>query len=434
LYTLEATSFSPGIYAECSNGKRSNRGSHITEEGFFKAARKGQGRALSALRAHEFEPSRHNLYRLILRWPGYDAQCESSREWYTAELLEATSYMSELIPRLLQLMGRTKGSWRDRSHREALALELAKRGNEEVRSSIYANFDCDGDLRYADEIVALEGLGGLDWLLARVDPEFMIEEAWRFDGWLEDATAIDGESAVISWKEHAVKSNPLVSRVLEPANRPIQPTNVVPQTASYEEMRATSQSSSSKSWVRRAADDEIRKAWRAFEKEKDPIWVRKLGLGLECRPDLCDPGPIIRRALSWDQEPNYFGASLSGLDDPRIRALGLELVARGQVSSGTWTLRSSVTAGDVPLLIEAASRVADDNDLHHIGLDFLHYQTVQSEEILNWVYENTPCSFCRNSAVRDMLKHGFETESILDECLLDCDPDTRQLAADALGA
>ena len=400
---------------------------------FTEAARKGLGRALKALRAHEVKPNSHDLHHLILRWPGYDAQFESSRGWYTAELLEVTNYKSELVLRLLLLMGRKKGSWRDHSHRKALALELALRGNEEVRSSIFASFNCDGELRYADEIVALEGLGGLDWILARVDPEFMIKEAWRFESWLEDATAIDGESAGNSWKENAVKSNPLVRRLLDTANRRIQPTKEMPQTESYEAMRATSRSSSSKTWFRRAADEEIKKAWRAFEEETDPVWVRKFGLGLDCRPDLCDPYPIIQRALNWDQEPNYFGISLSGLDHPSVRELGLELVSKGHVSSGTWTLRSSVAAGDLPVLIEAASRVVDDSDLHRIGLDFLDYKTVKSEALLNWVYEHTPCSFCRNSAVRDMLQHGFITRIILDECLLDCDPDTRKLAFDALG-
>ena len=45
-----------------------------------------------------------------------------------------------------------------------------------------------------------------------------------------------------------------------------------------------------------------------------------------------------------------------------------------------------------------------------------------------WIYENTPCSHCRESILKIIIDSKQITSNILKECLYDCSPDIRALA------
>jgi len=48
---------------------------------------------------------------------------------------------------------------------------------------------------------------------------------------------------------------------------------------------------------------------------------------------------------------------------------------------------------------------------------------------LLWVYEQTPCSFCRNGSVSDLLELGLLPPELSGECRDDCNFETRELVA-----
>ena len=45
-----------------------------------------------------------------------------------------------------------------------------------------------------------------------------------------------------------------------------------------------------------------------------------------------------------------------------------------------------------------------------------------------WVYEHTPCSLCRESAVKALLERERAPKTLLLECLWDCSKDIRAMA------
>jgi hypothetical protein len=49
--------------------------------------------------------------------------------------------------------------------------------------------------------------------------------------------------------------------------------------------------------------------------------------------------------------------------------------------------------------------------------------------VLNWIYENSPCMNCRGKTVKLLIKNRALSESMLDECLVDGDEEIREIAA-----
>lgn len=75
--------------------------------------------------------------------------------------------------------------------------------------------------------------------------------------------------------------------------------------------------------------------------------------------------------------------------------------------------------------------VGDRDVLHKIGMSFLkisdHDDRSHVKAILDWIYENTPCSICRESAVRRMKELGWLSSQQVIECQFDADEGVRDL-------
>ena len=94
--------------------------------------------------------------------------------------------------------------------------------------------------------------------------------------------------------------------------------------------------------------------------------------------------------------------------------------------------------GDHLIIETALSVVQDRESIHSLGLDVidlaesqLHPELTTS---LEWVYEGTPCSNCREYALSALLARDRATDARLQECLWDCSTDTQTLAKDSLAS
>ena len=135
----------------------------MTRAEFLSATAKGQGPAVAAMRNGEFQPSFHDMRRLVLRWPGYDLQTESTRGWYSVELMLASAFYAELTELVLRYFFRTKGWWADRRHREAIVVELARRGVASAKEAVYSRADPASEFRFADEVLEADGIPRVDF-------------------------------------------------------------------------------------------------------------------------------------------------------------------------------------------------------------------------------------------------------------------------------
>lgn len=124
---------------------------------------------------------------------------------------------------------------------------------------------------------------------------------------------------------------------------------------------------------------------------------------------------------------------LEEIRDPRVRQLGLHLIASGWIEDGINVLATNAIPGDEIVILTAARSLTDARDIHLVGMDMFRItDDLNVKDLLVWAYDETPCSFCRESAVRRLIEINDATESLLGECLLDCDPETRRLAYEGL--
>jgi len=414
----------------------------MTEAEFVIATRKGQGRALLAARNGEHRLNFHAMRRLMLRWPALDSWFESYRGWFTVELLRTTLFEEELTQLVIAHLKRIKGRSLDRRHKEAVVLELAKRGSAPAREAIYNGFNPASDFRFADEIIELDGLAGLDWLITHSAEYLVTDNARRFHMWIEDLSEVCSKEGISEWLALESTTRPEVARFAKLAAsakaRPKPSAGAPPKMISYQELRrghspSISVRSTVLRWVSDAGDEGYREAWLALAIEEDPEWLRALALRVRGMPKYCDIDRIIELAGKWKAERNPFALALENVVDPRVRRLGFDLIAEGWVMDGVNTVVASGRAEDAPDILAAVQELTGAEEIHSACLDLLRLaDRFDARDALLWVYEATPCSECREFAVRKLIEKGPASKQLLSECLLDCVAETREMAATAL--
>ncbi|MFI5385722.1 MAG: hypothetical protein ACHQ50_06335 [Fimbriimonadales bacterium] len=323
----------------------------------------------------------------------------------------------------------------------ATVIELAKGGVSAAREALHANFDPADDFRLAEAIIELDGLAGLDWLILHSTGHLVPDNSSEFHWWVGNLTRDCGEETVSAWLARESASRPEVAefaRLLALWEAQPRPSRVAPVALTYEELREQwhrpgSPRGSTISWVRSASEDDLAKAWRALETEEDPEWLRRLAQGLKRKPRRCDLLKLIDRAQEWNDERNPFAWALEQVVGPRVRRLGFDLIESGWIVNGIGVLRRNAVPGDEPAFLRAVAKLTHEDDIHGAGIDLRGLgNELDTRDIRIWVYETTPCSLCREGAVKRLIESGRAPEELLRECLLDCDDYTRELATKAL--
>ncbi len=395
-----------------------------------------------ALQRGEYIASLQEMRRLILRWPGHDGQLETSRGWYTAELIRASGMEGQLTALLVRHLPRTRLNKYDRQHREVVIGRLAVQGSNVAKQALYANFDAANEFRLADEIVEVDGLLGLDWVITHSSGFLVPDERWRFEAWIEELNASLGENVVGDWLARESSQRPEISEFQglvemgpNPRDRATKPARP-PWT--FEQMSEAARKpgarlSMAAIWALSAPDDELVKAWNAFEAEQDEEWLRRLAMALRRKSQFCDLEKTIARAQKWGKEKNPFVCAMEEIADSRIRELAFELIESSRIVDGIHLLEKNAVAGDESMILAAVKSLTNDWDLHQVGIELCHIgERLRSPDLLLWSYEYNPCSFCREYTVDALLNIEQFPDWLLRECLYDCGEDTRELAKRAL--
>ena len=414
----------------------------MTRSQFLSAVAKGLGRAVLALRSGDYTASLHDMRRLVLRWPGYDGYMEGTRGWYVVELIDASGMAEELSEIVIRHLPRIRVNEYDRSHREAIVTSLAARGSHQAKDALYVNFDPANEFRLANEIIEIDGLAGLDWVIRHSTGFLDEKDRWRFDCWVDQLKEALGSEVVEEWLEKQASARLDISEfaeVLAVRRQPGDRRESDPNPAvTFEEMRVQAlQAGAARTlalrWTSSATEIELAKAWRAFEDERDEEWLYRLARALRRKPQFCDLEKSMSRAREWRQDQNPFVTAMDEIIDPRLRDLGFELIAAGWVVDGISLLERNAIREDETEVLSAVKFLTDNWDLHSVGMDLTNLgERIESSEILLWTYENNPCSVCREFTLRALIKLNKSPDWLLRESSFDCLKDTRDLAAEAL--
>lgn len=335
-----------------------------------------------------------------------------------------------------------------------LAGRLAERGVEPARQALEDALAAD-DLAIAEAaagyLMRLDGLDGLlraaaffgGRLLAEpetpIDDDLLTEAEGHFG---EDVLqAIEGRARF----DHAVRAWLDASLAARQEREEREPTPRPTLADAIRDPRLT------EGWhplrfgflARTASEEDLEVAFRRllFETRRDPL-RRWLALFREVTlPRLDDR--LFDLAVSDDQEVRWAAVrALANVRAPEVREFALRLLReRGPEvlldSEAARLFTASYEPGDHEALEAALPAEAEVNHLHGVSQDLLQVAQAQSDPelagCLRWVYEHSPCSLCREQAVRELLERERAPEDLLRECLHDVSAETRKMAEVALG-
>ena len=396
----------------------------LSPEAFTDALAKGRG--LAALALLDGDPARYTdaLLAACVENHQWDRQCEANRGPYMMRLLDLAGLRDAARERILQALPATEDDW-DRDWMVDLLGELATAGDT-VAWDALRSLAAAGNERAQDGL-ATTSETGLQWAFDNVLPKLPEDERYRVSFWLPDEEADD--NTPLQKRLRALYQEWDKARDAAPkTRRPKRPT-------AAEFLRQVDANASvyvsPLDFAEKATPRQWRRLARSFVRETRARPLRNL-----TRPFRNHPFPLPARRLfrqaDHPERGGYVLILLGALDTPAVRRFALGLLRRRPLPwNGMEALRSSLRKGDEPLVLSALVSVADKDRAtrHDPILDVVGFMRRlpdgQWQPHAEWIFEHSPCSVCRDSAVDWMAERGTIPDAFLNEIPYDAEPDIR---------
>jgi hypothetical protein len=370
---------------------------------FAEWLQKGLGRPAVYLKTQDAHALREALLHACTHNLAYDRQCEDSRAAYLLDLIELSGDTEFYHNGILQVL-KSKNDEQDQGQIFELSTSFAEKGDSEIKQSMYAAFERNGfELTPADELVRLDGLGGLRFVARSFGAEDPEERPWQFGNLLETLEKHHGKQTIPaeldgSWREWRKHEDFWErERHKPPAPRP-----------DYETVKH-SLKRLGRAWARNASIEELELAADDLLAENDAERLVGYLRMFHMRPF---PRPIDRllelASAEDDQVARAALFALSNIQDHRVRTLGLNLIdqARWRGNAVELLTRNSQD-GDYRIIERLLEKQLDPNDNHRLGhgvLDFVRaHHSEDADRALLLRYENGPCLNCRYDVVKELI-------------------------------
>lgn len=456
----------------------------MTKKEFKEAMKRGLGRCIQELdRTDDIEK-----YRDIVMWGckhniSFDTQSEGARAWYLHELVkrfpDETPFVSEVINRFSE--NKSNGGWQFTHYCDLLA-SFAADGNKDAVNALKHKYNVLYDILKKHKKLPASGI-----FPARDDFEYLcialvdcaensikmylriaeeIGELYRksklYDGgdfiWLYNCCSQNyGKSRVRKTLEAKAKKSDGISRYLaeyDKYNAEIKlryESRKIHEIQTSEEFCAALNDENALTigdiirFAQNGSSQEIMKLAQAYVQESD---VRKKIAMLNVF-SRCDDGfPLSPRCLIADARSEDDGLSSAAVDtlektrDSAAHEFALELARDdSRKAEAIRLLCTNYQKSDKRLLAELVKSLPIDyNDKFGWHGAFMSVQELFEgsrekklpKELLQYIYENALCSFCREYTLYEMGRRRMVTEELCKECLYDSNQDIRNYAAKRL--
>lgn len=425
---------------------------------FEKAFRLGLGRAYIHVKEHGDEGLQDIILHHCLNNPCYDPQCEDSRTSWLMSVVDNSHDPKFYYKHIISSLSSESDCW-NLSQLFKLCLILAQRGNKEAEAAIFSRHekqDFDEDWQGNDEIVDLKGLDGLAYVAGIMGQKITDGDGYDWDGGAYfHACDTLGEDKVYNYLKGLSENEPLIKLYLQ---------KILDHQKFIDEPTAKSVSETMEERVRREFPlkrvlEEIEKgkfhpgALARFGKyatddEIDIIYKKLLGeerekqlisyLLIFRRREIPSYNQKIKNLIFSDNERLRFAAinALSGIKSDDIRHLAISLHDNAETdrfAEALSLLTLNYRTGDYKYIDRVLVETEDDDLVHGIGLRVIdifeggHFEELK--EAMLWVYENTPCAYCRSEVVRNLSEENMLSDYIKEEGRYDCCEDTKKLCA-----
>ena len=429
----------------------------MTKKDFTYAMRRGLGRCVTAVR-RDPEKYRDIVLRACKKNIAYDAQVEGTRCWYVYTMVNAYPDPETFITAAVDALKkyRPRNDW-DLLHLSELLMFFAMDGYHTAKTALDEKYAEVLEAMFArknrpdgvfHELADLEQLG----LVLAVDPKSFCRIAADFGRlYQEKSYMLGGEFAwFFSSKgdqykktmERAAQKNESIAFFMQRERADIS-VKKEKWTDARENYPADLTGIRLSRWLERKADrDTIEQYARAYREQTQPELRAKALTAFAICPYPGDPGVVLEDIRSdCEVLRNAAWRALENIRDPAVRTFALENVCNGIHTPENFALLVTNCVPEDGALLESLLReqIAAKNwdGIHAAGMDIKRAFYKDSgiphpKHLLPLLYEYTPCSFCRESAIRDMARHRMLTAEILNECLYDSSYDIRSYAAKRL--
>ncbi len=408
----------------------------LTREQFADALRKGHGRALAHVREHGDAGVEDLLLEACVRNLSYDPQCEDSRSGWLMQMLAAVPDATTYYATILSAFAETDRHY-DAAQMAGMVRRMAENDVSGARAALYAKFDRQqfDEWAIAPHLVMLDGAEGLLHVARGLGRRLATDsEFWLADtrGWFEEELGPGPTAAIL---DEAADTDEDVRRFRDASTHREDgpPSDPRPRLSLDEFLAVVSEGKRHyRGWARRfgrrATGDEMARLLELVEREGDPVRLASMLMAF-VEPLPAGPQPLLRFARS--DVAGVRDAAIEALAlyaDPAVAAVSREMLAAGSVE-GARLLALNYDQQQFDQLVGLLPRTGDAFQIHGLGIDVLEVCGNRPEAAagLIWMYEASPCSFCRNSAVSDLVEIDRLPPDIAAECRDDCSDETREL-------
>lgn len=414
---------------------------------------KGLGRAFDYVQQNNQLEIRTYLLNACLHNLVYDPQCETSRAEWLFQLVNATGDRSFYRKNIFQTLPKTNNFW-DLSQLYDLVYIWTKQGDLEAKEIIYSTFSKQTfheSWLGGEQIIALDGIQGLLAVAEIVGSRILQDcELWEDDNLIAQARESYGSEEVTLALEKGSLHNLKVKAYLD-AVQAYQQKNAHIKHDRQSKNRAVDfdtivrkiEGKINNFYLLRkfalyAPDNDIEKVFEKLLLETREtqlvryLWIFKYRLF----PRL-DSHLFHLAASNQNKIQSATITTLALNQNNSLRDLAIRLIQQNPDSVTNGVLKlfiKNYNPGDFEI-IESTLDISQDIEFRHqVGLDIIEIIEVQrTSELVNccfWVYENTPCSHCRQKIVEILISLQKITPSIVKECLFDCSLEIQALVKD----
>ena len=413
---------------------------------FSDVLQKGLGRAFDYVKQQDKLQIREELLNACLHNLAYDPQCESSRAEWLFELICLTGDSNFYRERIFHALPRAEEFW-DLKQLYDLVLIWAKQGDEKAREIIYTTFkqqDFNESWLGGKQIIALDGIKGLLAVAEIVGGRpLKNDKSWEDDSLIIQASKHHDASEVWSALEREALNNSRIKAYLDAVKSQQKRRNSYikkDRKISFADVikRIEQQRISSYILSRFGRD--------ADEYDIEKIFARLL---LERRKEQLLRYLYVFRKRAFPRLDRIL-FDLATSDDNQIQSAAITALANNTDNSiGSFAIKliqkqpNSIDNGGLKLFINnyqtedfqiIGSVLNESHNIdtrHRIGMDLMkiidRYKTPELINYSIWIYENTPCTYCRRSILKILIKLQQVPSAIIKECSQDCSPEIRAL-------
>jgi hypothetical protein len=420
----------------------------LSKTEFIDALKKGKGRALMHVREFGDDGIEDEILHACLHSLAYDPPFEDYRGPWMFDLISHTRNPDLYHHSILSSFIASSKEW-DVSQMSAMLALLAKRGYPGAREILYRKFDLQEfseSTVIGKDLIALDGIQAMlhiaDVIGRRIQSD---AEYWEYNTLIEQVSESLGkektEQALQEAARHSQSIRAYVDRVIassgclvssdgERNSSPV-PKRAVPLREFLSEIeKAPRGRGYCFSFGKSATPQDIQELYAMLAVEQDRGKLLRY-LWIFCRAKLPEVSEFMLE-LAGSADVELRGAALTALanvKDRAVRDFALRLLNDGELVA-VELLRNNFAEGDFEYIIERLHANADPDEVHRCGMDVLSicgaHERAEAADCLIWVYENTPCALCRNDAVRKLIEIDRLPRVLAEECLSDCEEETRK--------